>query len=179
MDYALIVGVDVLRKYTNEDDFSTSILFSDGAGATLIGKTNENNYYTSLLQSDGTRSKLLEMSFTDGIKMDGKAIYKYAVTDTVDNIKELLKKSNIDITDIKYILPHQSNIRILKGIAQRLQINMGKIYTNLEDVGNTFCASIPIALHEMLQKELLDSKDKILLIGYGGGLNLGSIILEV
>lgn len=177
--YALIIGCETLRKYTNPNDFSTTILFSDGAGATLIGKTNEDKRYASLIQSDGTRGDLLKNSFDGFIEMDGKGIYKYAVTDTVKNIKQLLKREKIDIKEIKYIVPHQSNIRILKQIAERLNISINKMYINLEQIGNTFCASIPIALNEMFEKNIIKSNDKILLLGYGGGLNLGSILLEV
>ena len=111
--------------------------------------------------------------------MEGKAIYKYAVTDTVKNVRQLLQENNLTLDDIKYIVPHQSNMRIIQGIAQRLKISKEKIYTNIKETGNTFCASIPIALNEMFEKELLQKNDKIILLGYGGGLNLGSILIEI
>ena len=111
--------------------------------------------------------------------MDGKEVYRYAVVETVESIKETLEKSGETLNDIKYIVPHQSNMKIMKSIASRLKIDMSKIYTNIENVGNTFCASIPIALDEMRKKDLLQEGDKILLIGYGGGLNTGSILLEI
>ena len=111
--------------------------------------------------------------------MDGKAIYKYAITDTVKNIEELLQQEKEELRNIKYIVPHQSNIRIIKQIAERLKIKEEKIYTNIEQVGNTFCASIPIALEEMFEKKLLNQNDNIILLGYGGGLNLGSILLQI
>ena len=88
-------------------------------------------------------------------------------------------KSKIDIDDIKYIIPHQSNLKIMKSIANKLKIDSKKVYTNIENVGNTFCASIPIALDEMFEKHLLKKGDKIILLGYGGGLNTGSILMEV
>ena len=111
--------------------------------------------------------------------MDGKEVYKYAVTETVKNVKELLKKSQINIDDIKYIIPHQSNLKIMKSIANKLKIDDKKIFTNIENVGNTFCASIPIALDEMFEKHLLKKGNKVILLGYGGGLNTGSILMEV
>ena len=91
----------------------------------------------------------------------------------------MLKKSQIDIDDIKYIIPHQSNLKIMKSIANKLKIDNKKVYTNIENVGNTFCASIPIALDEMFEKHLLKKGDKVILLGYGGGLNTGSILMEV
>ena len=111
--------------------------------------------------------------------MDGKEVYKYAVTETVKNVKDLLKKNQINIDDIKYIIPHQSNLKIMKSIANKLKIDSKKVYTNIENVGNTFCASIPIALDEMFEKHLLKKGDKVILLGYGGGLNTGSILMEV
>ena len=111
--------------------------------------------------------------------MDGKAIYKYAVTETIKNIEELLEQTKLKIEDIKYIIPHQSNIKIMKSIATKLNIPMDKMYTNINEVGNTFCASIPIALTQMYEKRLLNEGDKVILIGYGGGLNTASILLEI
>ena len=110
--------------------------------------------------------------------MNGTEVYKYAVTKTVENIKELLEMSSETIDDIKYIIPHQSNIKIMKAIASRLNIENKKMYTNIEKTGNTFCASIPIAIEKMIKENLLKEEDKIILLGYGGGLNTGSILLE-
>ena len=111
--------------------------------------------------------------------MEGKEIYKYAVTKTVENVKELLEKSGESLENIKYIVPHQSNMKIMKAIANRLKMENNKIYTNIENVGNTFCASIPIALSEMMKNRLIKKGDKIILLGYGGGLNTGSILIEI
>ena len=90
-----------------------------------------------------------------------------------------MKESNTDISEIKYIVPHQSNMKIMKSIANRLKIDINKMYINIENIGNTFCASIPIAIDEMFEKDLLKEGDKIILLGYGGGLNTGSILLEI
>ena len=110
--------------------------------------------------------------------MNGKEVYKYAVTNTVENIKELLNTADENIENIKYIIPHQSNLKIMKAIATRLDINKEKIYINIGKIGNTFCASIPIAISDMLEQNMLKRGDKIILLGYGGGLNTGSILLE-
>ena len=177
--YALVIGCEVLSKYTDFEDKNTAIIFSDGAGATLIGKSGAKKEYVSLIQSNGLDGHILTCEHEKKIYMDGKAIYKYAVTDTVNNINQLLENSKYELEDIKYIVPHQSNIRIIQKIASRLNIDISKMYTNLQDIGNTFCASIPIALHEMRKKQLLNSGDRIILLGYGGGLNLGSILMEV
>lgn len=176
---ALVVGVDILSKFTDKSDLSTSIILSDGAGTVLLEKTEIDKRYESIITSEGQKGNLLISESNENIKMDGKEIYKYAVTETVKSIENLLKISNTDINEIKYIVPHQSNIKIMNSIASRLKIDISKMYINIEDVGNTFCASIPIAIDEMFDKNLLKEEDKIILLGYGGGLNTGSILMEV
>lgn len=176
---ALVVGVDILSKLTDKSGLSTSIILSDGAGTVLLEKTEIDKQYESIITSEGQKGNLLVIESNENIKMDGKEIYKYAVTETVKNIKNLLKASNTDIDEIKYIVPHQSNIKIMNSIASRLKVDISKMYINIENVGNTFCASIPIAIDEMFEKNLLKEGDTIILLGYGGGLNTGSILLEV
>lgn len=176
---ALVIGVDILSEYTDKSDISTAIILSDGAGAAIVQKTENNKQYESNIISEGQKGDLLTNKTNEKIKMDGKEIYKYAVTETVTNIKKLLSNSNIDINEIKYIVPHQSNIKIMNSIVNRLDIDSKKVYINIENVGNTFCASIPIAIDEMFEKRLLEKGDKIILLGYGGGLNTGSILMEV
>ena len=111
--------------------------------------------------------------------MDGTSIYKFAVTETVKIVNEILDENNINIEDIKYIIPHQSNQKILDSISKRLKIDNEKVYTNLSNVGNTFCASIPIAFSEIFNDEKLNKNDKVILLGYGGGLNTSCILLEI
>ncbi len=176
---ALVIGVDNLSKCLDTKDIATSILLSDGAGAVILSKTNNEKLYNSNIKSNGQKGNILEITTTENIKMNGKEIYKYAVTETVKNIKELLKNSKINIEEIKYIIPHQSNLKIINSIKNRLNIDEKNIYINIQNIGNTFCASIPIALNEMFEKNLLQKGDKIILLGYGGGLNTGSILLEV
>lgn len=176
---SLIVGVDLLSKCIDNTELSTSILLSDGAGAVVIQKGNEFSTYSSHIKSQGQNGEILTNKMNEKLYMDGKEVYKYAVTETVKNVNELLDKNRVNIDEIKYIIPHQSNLKILKSIANKLKINSKKIYTNIENVGNTFCASIPIALDEMFEKNLLEKGSKIILLGYGGGLNTGSILMEI
>ena len=174
---ALVIGVDKLSSFVDKTDLGTEILLSDGAGALVIQKSEEKKLYDSYIESKGQKGDIL--TNTTKIYMDGKEIYKYAVTDTVKNINHLLEHQNIDINEIKYIIPHQSNRRILVSMAKKLNLPIVKIYSNVEEIGNTFCASIPIAMDEMLKNKTLQRNDKLILIGYGGGLNTGSIILEI
>lgn len=178
IEKAIVIGVDILSKYTNQDDINTAIILADGAGATLFESSN-NNLYFSNIESIPDFKNILGNASNSKISMDGLAIYKYAVSETVTNVRELLEKSGEKLENIKYIVPHQSNLKIIKAIANRLGISMEKVFSNIDNVGNTFCASIPIALEEMQQNKLLNNGDKIILLGYGGGLNTGSILLKI
>ena len=176
--YALVIGVEKLSKCMNRDDINTAIILGDGAGATLIGKS-DNKIYAKNIESIGQEGDILTCKENEKIHMEGKKIYKFATTKVVKNINKLLKKENIDISEIKYIIPHQSNFRILASIEEKIGAKKEQMYINITNVGNTFNASIPIALNEMIEKKLLQQNDKIILVGYGGGLNLGSILIEV
>ena len=180
---ALIVGVDVLSKYTDKTDKGTAIILSDGAGAILIeGQEEENKTnieYFSKIISQGNKNEILTIYNGEKIYMNGKEIYKYAVTEPVKIINDILNEAGISVNQVKYIIPHQSNERIMKAIANRLKIPKEKMYTSIRNTGNTFCASIPIALDQMSEENLLKEGDKIILLGYGGGLNTGAILLGI
>ena len=178
VEYALVVGVEKLSKYLDKNDINTAIILGDGAGATLIGKS-KNKLYAKNIESIGQQGDILTCKENAKIYMDGKKIYKFGTARVAENIKELLNKEKIDISEIKYIIPHQSNLRILKSMAEKVGATKEQMYVNIKDVGNTFNASIPIALNEVLDKKLLKENDKIILVGYGGGLNLGSILIEL
>lgn len=178
IETALVIGVEKLSKYINKDDINTAILLGDGAGATLIGKAEEKKYAQNI-ESIGQEGDILTSKENSKIYMDGKKIYKFGTARVAKNINKLLEKEKLDISEIKYIVPHQSNLRILTSMAEKIGANKNQMYINISDIGNTFNASIPIALNEIVRNNLLQEKDKIILVGYGGGLNLGSILIEV
>ena len=178
IENALVIGVEKLSKYINKDDVNTAILLGDGAGATLIGKAKDKKYAQNI-ESIGQEGDILTSKENSKIYMDGKKIYKFGTARVAKNINSLLLKENIDISEIKYIVPHQSNLRILTSMAERIGANIEQMYINISNIGNTFNASIPIALNEIVRNNLLQENDKIILVGYGGGLNLGSILIEV
>lgn len=174
---ALIVGVDLLSNISK--DLGTKIILADGAGATLLRATDEYKVYHSYIESEGQKGEILEYQAGSQIVMQGKEVYRYAVTKTVENVRQLLHKTGFNIEDIAYYILHQSNQKIMDAISERLKIPKEKVYTNIARVGNTFCASIPICLDEMRAQGMLHKKDKVLFLGYGGGLNTGSILLEI
>ena len=177
VETALVIGVEKLSKYINKDDINTAILLGDGAGATLIGKA-EGKKYAQNIESIGQEGDILTSKENSKIYMDGKKIYKFGTARVAKNINKLLEKEKLDISEIKYIVPHQSNLRILTSMAEKIGANKEQMYINISNIGNTFNASIPIALNEIISNNLLQENDKIILVGYGGGLNLGSILIE-
>lgn len=178
VQYALVVGVEKLSKYIDKEDINTSILLGDGAGATLLGKAIEKRYAQNI-ESIGQEGEILTSKENSKIYMDGKKIYKFGTARVAQNINKLLEKENLDISEIKYIIPHQSNLRILSSMREKIGARQEQMYINIGNIGNTFNASIPIALDEIVNKGLLKKNDKIILVGYGGGLNLGSILIEI
>lgn len=176
---ALVIGVEVLSKFMDMQDINTNILLGDGAGALLIGRCEKEKVYYSKIESDASQKEILSTEYGKNLFMDGKKIYRFAINETVRNIEDLLQENQEKLENIKFVVPHQSNQRILDKITTKLSIEQSKMYSNLENVGNTFCASIPIAVSQMMQEKLLEEGDKIILIGYGGGLNWGSILLEI
>lgn len=177
---ALVIGVEKLSEYIDKEDVNTAVLFGDGAGAIVLEESYENKLYKCKIRNIAKNLNILTCdNESKKIIMDGTKVYKFAITETVRIVEEILAENNISIDEIKYIIPHQSNQRILDSITKRLNINNEKVYTNLKNVGNTFCASIPIAIDEMKRKGRLEEKDKVILLGYGGGLNVSCILLEI
>ena len=172
---ALVIGVEKLSTAVDLKDMSTAILFGDGAGATIITKSEKKRKYYSKIKSRGQEAEYLTYEVGKTLTMDGTKIYKYAVSEVPKIINETLDKANLNIKDINHIVLHQSNTRIMNSIAKKLGIPKEKIFSNIKSIGNTFCASIPIALTEI---KLIEG-EYLLMCGYGGGLNTGCIILEI
>lgn len=187
--YALVVGCEVLSKIIDYTDRSTAILFGDGAGAVVIGAKNNDASFICHSKSDINNvlyapsinlNTTFKNSYVDNhfLHMNGTEVYKFAITSCEDIIREILKKNNLTINDISYVIPHQANYRIINSFASKLGIDMDKIYINLDKYGNTSAASIAIALAEAKEKKLIKKGDKLLLVGFGAGLTWGATIIE-
>lgn len=188
---ALIIGVEMLSKLTDWTDRSTCVLFGDGAGAAVLRSSKEKKLKSIFTASDGSRGEYLNIEAINlrnpfvnekqdehYIYMNGKEVFKFAVKVMEESIYKVLTEADMELNDIKYILPHQANIRIVEYVANKLKLPMDKFFMNIQDYGNTSAASIPIALDEMNQKGLLNKGDKIIIVGFGGGLTWGASLLE-
>ena len=119
---ALVIGVDALSDVVDKKDIGTAIVLSDGAGAVILEQTDKEKQYASLIQSDTEHGDILVCKANSHITMNGKEIYKYAVTKPVEQLQQLLESNKMPIEKIKYLVPHQSNLRIMQAMANRLKI---------------------------------------------------------
>ena len=110
--------------------------------------------------------------------MNGNEVFKFATKAMNKSIKKVLENTDTNLTDVKYIIPHQANYRIIDYVAQKNKIENDRFYLNLEKYGNTSSASIGIALDEINKKNMVKKGDKIILVGFGGGLTWGSILIK-
>lgn len=189
---ALVIGAEVLSKIVNWEDRNTCVLFGDGAGAAILTESNKKGIDIVKLGSDGSKAELLKCeaaelknpyssenpTYKNKIEMDGKEIFKFAGKIIPCVVNEILDKASLSIEDIKYIVPHQANYRIIEYACKKLKVDMDKFYVNLHKYGNTSAASIAIALDEMNNERLLSKGDKIILVGFGGGLTFGGILIN-
>lgn len=188
---ALVIGAETLSKLLDWEDRSTCVLFGDGAGAVYLENSDDKDHIKCIsLHADGRKKDLLvcsalPMEGTENntepshtITMQGGEVFKFAVKTIVDNINEILNQAALRIQDIKWIIPHQANIRIIEHAAKLLEVSTDKFYVNVQDYGNTSAASIGIALDELVKANELKEGDKVILIGFGGGMTSGAILLE-
>lgn len=185
----LVVGSERISKIVDWQDRNTCVIFGDGAGAAVLEKGN--GYLASKLFTSGGDSVIKIPTGTNlspyyqketeapSIFMDGQETFKFAVSTIVEDIKYLTEKTDISLDDIKYIVPHQANVRIIQYASKRLKIPMDKFFVNIENYGNTSAASIPIALDELKRKNVLKEGDAIILTAFGGGLSSASCIIKM
>lgn len=185
----LVIGSESLSNLTNWSDRGTCILFGDGAGAALV-KAAEGRTYQPVTHSDGRKGEALtcqsrhvknwkELPEEDTyMKMDGQAVFKFAVRKVPEVIKEVLERNRLKTEDIDYFILHQANKRIVEAVARRLDVPVGRFPMNLQEYGNTSSASIPILLDEIRRENRLKKGQRIVLAGFGAGLSWGASILD-
>lgn len=186
---ALVIGAETLSKMMDWNDRSTCVLFGDGAGAAVI-KKEETGIEGIVQGSDGARGGALVCKnrpvnnpfvhngfLTDYTKMDGQAVYKFAVQTVPRAIEEVLNKTGVKVEEIKYFLLHQANIRIIESVARKLNQPISKFPANLQECGNISAGSVPILLDFVNKSGKLVRGDKIVLAGFGAGLTWGAAVL--
>ncbi len=175
---ALVIGVDRGSQLVNHRDRGTSVFFGDGAGAAIVGAHGGGRVLASKMHSCGT-SEPLFVPVGGSMTMDGKAIWNFATEVLPETIRELCDMAGVAIDEIKLVVPHQANRKILAASADTLGLDLDRVVINIERYGNTLAASIPIALDEALANDRVRSGEIVALVGFGAGLAWGGLLLEL
>ena len=190
--HAVVVGAEILTQYVDYTDRQTCVLFGDGAGAAVLGPVeNGRGILASKIKSDGryeeqlfspgggTRRKPTAETLAAGdhfFKMKGNELFKVAVRSMAEISREVLDQAGVKSDDISLFIPHQANQRITEAVADRLNVDVSKVYSNIAVHGNTSSASIPIALDECVEAGRINPGDLVLMASFGGGVTWGACL---
>jgi 3-oxoacyl-[acyl-carrier-protein] synthase-3 len=193
-DTVLVVGAEKLSAILDWSDRDTSVLFGDGAGAVILQHCSRSmGLLVSSLGNDSARCDLLSIAAGGSrvpasqdsvtralhfLRMQGKETFKQAITAMCGAAEDALRQSDLRMSQIKCIIPHQSNRRIIEAFAKRMGATASQVFVNLEKYGNTSAASIPIALAEAVETGRVVPGDLVLLVAFGGGLSWGASLVE-
>ena len=192
-----VVASETLSRIVDYEDRTTCILFGDAASAAIVSASDdpERGCLFQSLGSDGQRGEALYVPRTeadvpesekenfagkfDKLQMNGRAVYKFAVEKLAECVDEALRVTGRTADDIKMVIPHQSNIRMLKSSWKRLGFDESKIYINIDRFGNTSAASAGICLHELTEQKLIGPGDEVIFVAQGGGLSWGASLWKL
>jgi len=187
----MVIGAETFSRIMDWTDRSTCVLFGDGAGAVILdaqsgtGRTADRGILATDLHSDGQYREAL---YVDGgvsttgtagaLRMQGKEVFRHAVEKLAQTAETVLDKAGLHPSDIDWLVPHQANLRIIKGTAQKMGLPMERVILTVQDHGNTSAASIPLALSVGVEQGKLRPGDLVLTEAIGGGLAWGSVLLR-
>ena len=177
---ALVIGSDVLTTVTDYSDPKSCVIFGDGAGALLVERIESPSRLGPWqLGSDGAQPELLWIPRETGlIAMQGREVYRRAVEGMTRSVQEVLAVARLSADEVDLLVAHQANARILEAVGERLGLEPGKVALNMERVGNTSAASIPIALGDAVEGDLLHEGDVVVLTTFGAGFTWGTGIVR-
>ena len=199
--HVLVVGVELLSRVVDWSDRTTCVLFGDGAGAAVLGPADgaeargrKRGILTTKLKTDGSMARSLIIpaggtespvdaaaieARTNKVHMKGQDIFKVAVNNLRSSSQSALDALEMTGDDLDWICPHQANIRIVDHAVDRLKLPRDKVLVNIDRVGNTSSASIPILLDESVRSGKVRPGDRVLLCALGAGVSWGSAVLVV
>jgi len=187
----LVLGAEALSKFTDFTDRTTCILFGDAAGVALVEPSDKAKILSGITGSEGAFGKDLYLSqhasvvngeeiVANGkIHQNGKVVFKWAVRTMSQKIRELLAVNNLTLDDLDWLILHSANLRIIEAVASEIGYPLDKMPTSIECFGNTSSASIPLAWDIAAKAGKIKPGNKILLLGFGGGLTYAGVIVEV
>ena len=182
--HVLVIGSECMSKAVDWTDRATCVLFGDGAGAVVLSASDKPGILASVLHAAFDQDKLLtyandaHLDKRPVIDMCGNEVFKLAVNIMGDIVDEVLASSNLQKSDIKWLVPHQANIRIIKAIAKKLSLPMSQVIVTIENHGNTSAASIPLALDSSIREQRIKRGDLLLLESFGGGMTWGAMVVR-
>lgn len=193
---ALVIGVERLSRIVDWTDRNTCIIFGDGAGAALLeNNPKETGIISSFMKNyDDVNDSLtcgieyLKTPYTDEerdnpekqvLTMHGNQVFKFAVNAIGEVMEESLNLAGLTADDIAYYVPHQANLRIILAASKKFKQPMEKFQVSVHETGNASAASVPMALYDIMQTGKLKKGDKVMLMGFGGGLSAGAVIFEI
>ncbi|MGJ8657880.1 MAG: beta-ketoacyl-ACP synthase III [Akkermansiaceae bacterium] len=192
---ALIIGAEKLSAFTNWSDRNTCVLFGDGAGAAVLTRGNENTgrILATKVGTDGSQASILNIpgggsacpttienadQKLASLAMQGREVFKQAVNAMKRSAETVIEDAGLTADNIKLVIPHQANLRIIDAIADRLTIPNEKVFVNLHKYGNTSAAAVAIALDEAHREGKFERGDNIILVGFGAGLTWAAVAIE-
>jgi 3-oxoacyl-[acyl-carrier-protein] synthase III len=192
---ALIIGAEKLSAFTNWSDRNTCVLFGDGAGAAVLtrGDASTGRILATELGTDGSQTAILNIpgggsacpttlqnaeQNLASLSMQGKEVFKHAVNAMRRSAEVVIEEAGLNAENIKLVIPHQANLRIIDAIADRLTIPNEKVFVNLHKYGNTSAAAVAIALDEAHRQRKFERGDNIVLVGFGAGLTWAAVAIE-
>jgi 3-oxoacyl-[acyl-carrier-protein] synthase-3 len=193
-DTVLVIGAEKLSSIVDWQDRNTCVLFGDGAGAAVLqNRPNSHGLLTAVMGADGRKAGLLRMpgggsrcpatpesvsSRQHFLRMEGPETFKHAVQAMLTAAQESLRRCELEISQIKCIIPHQANRRIIDAVRERLGAKPEQLFVNLDRYGNTSAASVAIALAEAVSSGRIQRGDLVLLVVFGAGLTWGAAVIE-
>lgn len=188
----IVVGADKMSSIIDYEDRATCVIFGDGAGAVLLEPNSEGfGVIDSILKSDGQGRKFLVQPAGGSanppthetvdkrmhyVYQEGKAVFKFAVTNMADVSAEIMNRNNLKSEDVDWLVPHQANLRIIDATANRMGLSKDKVMINIQKYGNTTAGTLPLCLWDWESK--LKKGDNIVLSAFGGGFTWGAIYLK-
>ena len=190
----LVIGADTMSSIIDYTDRNTCVIFGDGAGGVLLQPSNNDcGVLDSILMTDGSGHKYLTVPAGGSLNpasketlkkgmhyvyQDGKTVFKFAVKNMADVSKEILDNNNIAGEDLKLFIPHQANKRIIDAAAKRCGLTEEQVLININKYGNTTAGTIPIALDDAVEANMLEKGDLVLFAAFGGGFTWGSMLIK-
>ncbi len=188
----IVVGADMMSSIIDYTDRATCIIFGDGAGGVLLEPSKDGNgLIDAILRADGAGREFLHMKAGGSLKpasaetvaarehfvfQDGRPVFKAAVTGMVNTTQELLDRNDMTIDDLKWLVPHQANLRIIKSVGEMLGLAEDRVMVNIHKYGNTTAATIPLCLTDY--EAQIKKGDTLVLTAFGGGYTWGSILIK-